>query len=210
MLADSPIAYWRLGETSGNSAADSSGQGHIGSYANGVTLGIPGALSGDPNKAARFDGNRADVSASDSPDLRLNGTWTIEFWARQITFVGTAPGILDKGTPGNSSDYSVTADGNGALTFARSNKQVSTGNGALTSSYRYFAITYDGSRVRWYVNGVLTATAAVTFQSGGSPHPFLIGKGVGQNYAHDDIDEVALYASALSAGRVAAHYTAGS
>ena len=208
--ADSPIAYWRLGETSGASAADSSGHGHTGSYENGVTLGVPGALSGDPNKAARFDGNKGDVSASDSPDLRLNGSWTIEFWARQITFVGTAPGILDKGTPGNSSDYSITADSNGALTFERNNKQVSTGNGALTSSYRYFAITYDGSRVRWYVNGVLTATAAVTFQNGGSSHPFAIAKGVSHDFAHDDIDEVALYASSLSASRVAAHYTAGS
>ena len=64
--------------------------------------------------------------------------------------------------------------------------------------------------MRWYVNGVLTATAAVTFQNGGSSHPFAIAKGVGKEYAHDDIDEVALYASTLSASRIAAHYAAGS
>ena len=64
--------------------------------------------------------------------------------------------------------------------------------------------------MRWYINGALTATAAVTFPSGGSPHPFAIGKGPGHDNAHDDIDEVALYASALSASRIAAHYAAAS
>ena len=39
VLADSPVAYWRLGEASGSSAADSSGNGNGGSYAGGVTLG---------------------------------------------------------------------------------------------------------------------------------------------------------------------------
>lgn len=210
MLADSPIAYWRLGETSGSTAVDSSGNGHTGSYENGVALGVAGALSNDANKAARFDGNKANVSVSDSPALRLNGSWTIEFWARQISFVNTAPGILDKGTPGNADDYSISADRNGALTFERNGKDVGTGNGALTSSYRYFAVTYDGSRVRWYVNGVLTATAAVSFPTISTSRTFWIGKGDNKNYAHDDVDEVALYATALGPSRIAAHFAAAS
>ena len=46
VLADAPAAYWRLGEASGTSAADASGNGRAGSYLNTPTLGRPGALSG--------------------------------------------------------------------------------------------------------------------------------------------------------------------
>ena len=68
VLADSPAAYWRLGEASGSSAADSSGNGNGGSYSGGVTLGAP-ALINDPNTAASFDGNDDRMYFSDSASL---------------------------------------------------------------------------------------------------------------------------------------------
>ena len=48
VLADGPRSYWRLGETSGTSAADVTGA-NGGTYGGGVTLGQPGALTGDPD-----------------------------------------------------------------------------------------------------------------------------------------------------------------
>ena len=53
VVALSPVAYWRLGESSGTTAADETGN-HDGSYQNVVTLGQPGVLTGDPNTAASF------------------------------------------------------------------------------------------------------------------------------------------------------------
>ena len=44
VLADSPAAYWRLGESSGSSAADSSGNGNGGTYQNGPTLRAAGLI----------------------------------------------------------------------------------------------------------------------------------------------------------------------
>lgn len=74
VAADSPRAYWRLGEASGSVAADTSGNGLTSSYLNGVTLGVPG-VSGDGDAAASFDGvddrlSRALVSAQ-TADLTL-------------------------------------------------------------------------------------------------------------------------------------------
>ena len=43
VLADNPVGYWRLDETTGTTAADSKGT-RPGTYANGVTLGQAGAL----------------------------------------------------------------------------------------------------------------------------------------------------------------------
>jgi len=59
VLSDSPLAYYKLGETSGTVATDSSGQGKNGTYVNGVSLGAPGPLVGVTNYAASFNGTSA-------------------------------------------------------------------------------------------------------------------------------------------------------
>ena len=43
---DSPVGYWRLDETSGTTAADTSDSGNTGQYVGGVTQGAAGALIG--------------------------------------------------------------------------------------------------------------------------------------------------------------------
>lgn len=46
VMADNPVGYWRLGETSGFSAADDSGNSHPGSYSPaGVTFGVAGLIA---------------------------------------------------------------------------------------------------------------------------------------------------------------------
>ncbi|MBV9242301.1 MAG: hypothetical protein JO314_09865, partial [Acidobacteria bacterium] len=56
VLADSPNAYWRLGD-SGPNAVDSTGNTANGSTVGTVTFGTPGALGGDPDTAATFGGS---------------------------------------------------------------------------------------------------------------------------------------------------------
>ena len=51
VLANAPAAYWRLGETSGTAAVDTSGKGNGGSYSGGVALASAGLIN-DPNTAA--------------------------------------------------------------------------------------------------------------------------------------------------------------
>jgi hypothetical protein len=207
-LADGPFAYWRLGETSGTKAVDSSGNGHSGTYVGGVTLGLPGALFGDPNPAVRFDGVSGSVQVSDTAALRLNGSWSIEFWARQVSFANTSPGIIGKGSSATANGYTIYASSNGTLWFKRNNRQAGSGSGALTSSFRYFVVTYDRARLRWYVDGSLATTSSITFPGNNGTPYFQIGNG--DEYGNNDIDEVALYSTSLSAAQIAAHYAAGS
>src|SRR4051794_151160 len=47
VLADHPLAYYRLDESSGASAADSSGHGVTAAYQSGAQLGASGLLVGD-------------------------------------------------------------------------------------------------------------------------------------------------------------------
>jgi hypothetical protein len=207
VLADNPLGYWRLGEANGGTAADSSGNGRNGSYVNGVGLGVAGALFGDPNTAAAFDGVDDCVQVPDDSALRLNASWSIEFWAKQISWRNSVPGILGKGAGHTPHGYVIWADPAGALWFERNNHKASSGNGALTSSFHHFVVTYDGSNVRWYVNGVLKTTVAMNFPPNNGTQALTIGEG--DEYGNNGIDEVALYSTTLSAARIAAHYAAG-
>src|SRR6202163_2124180 len=87
ILADSPIAYWRLGETSGITAADASGHGNAGTYtgaAGAYTLGQPGALFGDADPATKLDGLAGHVVVPNSASLQTNQV-SIELWIKKLT-----------------------------------------------------------------------------------------------------------------------------
>jgi hypothetical protein len=207
VLSDNPIAYWRLGEASGI-ASDTSGNSRHGAYLNGPTLGGIGALAGDSNTSARFDGVNDSVRVPDDAALRLNDSWSIEFWARQRSFVNTQPGIVAKGDATKKDGYAVLADSSGELFFMHDKKKNGSGPGALTSAFRYFVVTYDGHTLRWYVNGAVSTTKNQKLKDNKGKAVLELGRGV--DYGNNDLDEVAMYATALSAARIAAHYAAGS
>src|SRR4051812_44757237 len=79
ILDDLPLAYWRLGELSGTSAADSSGNAHNGTYAGTFGLGQAGGVACDNDPAAKFDGSTSWVSI---PALGRLTQWTIEAWVK--------------------------------------------------------------------------------------------------------------------------------
>src|SRR5215467_8046402 len=70
ILADGPIGYWRFGETTGITAADSSPNGNAGTYSGGITLGqagLPTGVAGDT--AVLFDGVSGRVVVPNSRTL---------------------------------------------------------------------------------------------------------------------------------------------
>jgi hypothetical protein len=206
VLADQPVAYWRLGESSGTTAVDSSG--HVnGTYASGVTLGQPGALSSDSNTSALFNGSSGSVNVADSAALRLNGAFTVEFWAKQKSFVNSWPGLMVKGPSANATGYLIWYSSNGALHFKRNNVDIATPAGMFTSTaWHHYAVTYDGATLRWYVNGQLVSSKAVAFPANTGTAMLQLGRG--DQYGNEFIDEVAIYPAALSASRIGAHYAA--
>ena len=69
VLADSPVAYWRLGDASGSAVADSSGNGNMGRYTGNVRLAAPALIKGT-SRAASFDGNDDRDVLPDSASLQ--------------------------------------------------------------------------------------------------------------------------------------------
>lgn len=85
VLSDHPLAYYRLDETSGNVAHDSSGHGFNGKIGSNVKLGKPPLIS-DTTSSMEFSGANKSVA---SEDVRIPGhavfnrakDVTIEAWA---------------------------------------------------------------------------------------------------------------------------------
>jgi RHS repeat-associated protein len=212
IAADHPSAYWRLGEAAGATVAnDTSGNGLNGSYTGGPALGAAGALTNDADTAASLDGVNDEVNVPDDSRLRLNGSFTLEFWARQLSFTNTWPALVGKGASWTAGGFMVWANSSGRLDFKRNNVDALSNTGALTSGFRHFAITYDGTNVRWYVDGVLQTTTAVSYPTNANTDPFAIGRGDqgGGQYGNNVIDEVAVYPAALPAQALRSHFGSG-
>src|SRR6266851_7713917 len=111
VLGDSPTSYWKLNESSGTTFADATtgndaGAGQIlqtnGSYIGNVTLGIPGANSGD--NAITLDGSTGYVSTLTVAPNPQGQQFTEEIWFKTTTTQGgTLMGFNDafSGVPGN-------------------------------------------------------------------------------------------------------------
>jgi hypothetical protein len=221
VLADQPIAYYRLDETSGTTAHDSSGHGLDATYGSSVVLGVGGLVGSD--HAAQFDGS-ADAGFANfihmPPTVALEPTMTItvECWVRMV---GTQPGpyvslvsygndvqapfqpwVLQLGSD-IPSFYLAHADGG---SFA-----VAPGAASIGATH-YLAGTYDGDNVTVYVDGTPTTTKA----SGPIGHyDTTNGFGIGSGGSgllptfSGVIDEIAVYGTALSAQRIGEHMTTG-
>jgi hypothetical protein len=224
VLADSPFIYYRLGDPPGSTTvADSSGNGHNGAAIGGVTFGQPGALAGDPDTSASFDGSTGIVDSGTQP---LSPSSTIEAWIHPTSSQCSGSGC--------SAGQSAIAGTGGSfqLTWGRVPSHVivwlwSAGdNGFRTleapdaiplDTWTYLATTWDGAtdQLSIYINGALDATVSLpgvisSKQQGGRSYNFAVGGFTsGEQPFQGGIDEVAYYGSALTPARILAHYKAG-
>jgi hypothetical protein len=93
VLAKRPVAYWRLGESSGPTAVDATGKGHDGTYHGNPAFGQPGAIQSDPGGAVAFDGRHDYVEVHNSVHFSQPDSGkglTVEAWMRPdvLAFAG--------------------------------------------------------------------------------------------------------------------------
>ena len=211
VLADHPVAYWRMDETTGSTMADASGNANQGRYVGIYTLGQPGALAGG---AVAFDGQSGAASVMNSPSLQVN-TVTIEMWIKKHTDteygVYVAKNVEPGGGAGSSWFQVLNSHHNGELEF----RVTSDGAPAVLSNstlalntWYYVVATYDGATAKIYLNGKLDGTLKVTAVPKQTSDPLFIGRRMDGLFADASLANVAIYSAALSAARIAAHWQA--
>jgi Concanavalin A-like lectin/glucanases superfamily len=217
VIADNPDGYWRLGESSGTTAVDEIGANN-GTYINSPTLGDAGAIGGDSDTAITFAGTGNQGVNCGSVANYTTSDFTIEFWINAVSFASTANAVvcvvIFRGQYQQTGYYvGIGTDGSVGLNTNQSGAIQSTGTAAGAVSvltWNHIVITRQGSTVLIYVNGVdVTSSAGTHTNPDSSPDQFVIGDYNANGWTPNaTMDEVAIYSTALSAARVAAHYNA--
>jgi YD repeat-containing protein len=209
--ADNPNSHWRLGDSSSSTTAADAGGYSPGTYTGGVTKGATGTLVADGDKAAAFDGTTGYVSASNL-DGDFSASFTVEAWAKfDAVNRGVDNAILGHGTAVHRQGLHI-GERSGKPYFGFYGDDLAGTTPLSANTWYHLAFVYDGPQnaQRIYVNGVLDSqrNPAGGYQGPGATarigsYPF-----GGSAFMDGTLDEVAVYRSALSGTRVAAHHAA--
>lgn len=211
VLADNPLGYWRLGETSTSQPAQDSAGSHAGTYVGPVGVGQTGLVAGG-DLAPYFDtGGYVDLGRDvAAPDL----TGSLEFWT---TPTGKGPLIVrSTGQAWNDQRLAVFTDwmdNKYHVAFADGwTAQIDIVSASDIAFNVPTHVVVSWSWYTWwiYLNGVLDATGTLAPSRSMGAGTLRVGYGPGltYGYAHGIIDEVALYDHLLPPEQVAAHYAA--
>ena len=224
VLSDAPACYLRLGETSGTTAVDASGNGRAGAYtaaassftASGLVAGGDPAMSlpGTPSSqtGVKFASVPIDTSVNWTVELVIKPTG-VPIDSGYATLVQLCANPIGGG--GNFPELAMVNIGGGAYrlrVMVSGIQELFLSTQALTYGQRqHVALVYKtagGGAVSLFVNGVSVGFAAVTYgisTSGASVgHATFLGSPTYYPFP-GVIDELAFYQSALGAVQIAAH-----
>ncbi|WP_395696121.1 LamG-like jellyroll fold domain-containing protein [Nocardioides sp.] len=191
-----PAAWYRLGEASGTTMVDGSGNGHDGTYsATGVTLGGAAAIVNETDTSAAFDG----TGDGQGPAFAAASSYTLEGWVKRADGAdGSIVGIKDSGQLYVHNDQ---------LVLHQTDTDV-TGPTLTPGTWYHVAATYQGGTARLWVDGTMVASAPTPTDPFGS-NPLQVASGDQAPDFHGQLDEVAYYTHALSASELSDHYAVG-
>lgn len=217
VLADSPVAYWRL---NGSTLVDSSGNALSGIYYNSPTTGEAGPTADSDSASTLFNGTNqyGEISHDallDITDLTIEAwvKWAIKPDSNHRQIMGRGVSLSPTNVPYRINSLNLSS-GVQAGFFGAINgfTQIQTNAGIVTSSWYHYVGTFKKSGsdtiLNSYLNGVLQGTNTVTDDVPVRISSFFIGAENNRRFVNAHISEAALYSSPLSAARIAAHYSA--
>lgn len=225
---NSTAAYFRLDEKTGFTAADSSTNGNTGaltgSFSGDDSEWVVGRISGGLN--LNVDGNGDEVlTAPDSPSLNFSNTlsFSLVAWVRgSSNQPANGAGVITKGYGGGGEQYALDVHNDG-LPYSAYRFYVRDASGISTpmassvgpnGRWQHVVATYDGNvgTMTLFVNAQQIITSPAPHSLLPSTHELSVGNrqtssGSGYNLPFQgEIDDVRIYARALSANEVASIY----
>ena len=200
------IGWWKLDETSGTTASDSSGSGNSGTL-NGTLSFSSNSVAGKVGKALVFSsGESINVANTNPRQLTLMGWFksTPDTTQMLITNAQDAWGLRAHWPDnGRGPTFDVTA---AATVNAYDSANYTDGN------WHHVAGTYDGSVARLYIDGV-NGNNSPSSSTSGAPSvtgAIIIGKhgNAASNYFVGTMDDLRIYNKALTAAEIQAIYNA--
>jgi hypothetical protein len=236
ILGDNPVAYYRLEETSGGTAANSATTGSSfdatifpNSGGTSPQLGLPGidtnsySFAGGP-----FGGNIGLVSIPYQPELspvagdgQSGAPFSAECWAQPFSQPGDYSSVVEifgpygTGTYANASGWNIYQSP-GPSSFwvlnMRPSPFVQVASVPITLlQWYHLAVTFDGVNAIFYINGVARTTNNAVGYLANLATPGDIGGGQVAGHAAfaGGVDELAFYTNVLTAAQILNHYQVG-
>ena len=210
VLADSPRAFYRMQEASGQPQDSSGNANHTTAKSGTAGYSQPSPVTSDPDaKAINFSGDDWFTTPYHST-LDVGDVFTIEAWIKRPTTGGAAyRTILHRGS---GSFQLFVEESTGRLQLHQSGiAYIAHGvDGTLQdTNWHHVVCTKSDATVRFYVDGVagLGGGGGGDFSDGGT-HTLEIGGADGAYTSNLLTSEVALYATALTQDRIRRHYYA--
>lgn len=223
VMRDSPASWWRFGESNpAQPARDELGVAPGTYRTSGVTLGVSGAIAGDPNTAMATDGMNGGMEAPGSLyDFGGSPAFAIETW------VSAAPShdpafpiqrIATHRTAVPLTGWRLYFDGTLRVVFERWDHDVMvatlTSTAPVTANaFAHIVVSGDGTTIALYVDGVSQQSAPEGFIAPNAVAANLSWAAKSDHFFNEFllgvVDEGALYTHPLSADRVLAHYRSG-
>ena len=218
VYALNPSVYWRLDETSGSAAADSSGAGYIypGTYFGGVTKGAPSALATGAGSSITLSPNGQTGVTGDKQVFNPT-TYSMETWFKTTSTDGGKLIGFGNNRVGQSGSYDrhVYMSGDGALRFGVWNGWagiIQSGPGFNDGKWHHVVATQSSAGMRLYLDGQLVDQNDITTAQNYSGYWRIGGDSgwEGATYWTGSLDEAAVYPTALTAAQVSDHFIIGS
>ena len=200
-----PIAHWKFDETSGTSAADSSGNNLTGTLTNGPVWDSAGALA--------FDGSNDHVNIGNPSALQLTGAMTLSAWIKVESFANSGR-IVAKQGGSTARSWGLNVESSGAASFqiaSNASTLLLVNSPATLQTGQWYLLTgvYEpGVSLKLYIDGTLAATNSTAIPSAQfSANGLNVNIGrrpSGDLHFNGLADDVRIYDRALSAAEVAA------
>ena len=189
------VAAYGFEETSGTTANDSSTAKN-----NGTINGPVSSTGGKFGRALSFDGTNDRVDVPDAASLDLTTGMTLEAWVKPTSNVGWRTVIMkERGTDLLYALYSSNGSKPRTENFTTVENTAAGTTALPLNAWSHVASTYDGTNLRFYLNGALIATKATTGAMPNTANPLRIGgNAVWGEYFAGLIDEVRVYNRALT------------
>jgi hypothetical protein len=206
------VGFWRFEEGTGTKAADSSGNGNVGTLRGADLAWVEGRGMGQALEIPNSNNHGVTVNASPSIDS-IRSAFTIAAWIYRTEERDGIASILMRRSTGASEYFglALTADG---MPRGYLNSQVMPAPPTLTGpdpipvgQWVHLAMTYNGATMHLYANGTDIGNVAVTTTIMGQKTFLCIGCGQNADNVVTEplsgrLDDLRLYQRALSAAEI--------
>lgn len=212
VLADSPDVYYRLDETGSGAGAFVDVANAHNATPNATIVSSASLLPQDADASATLDSAATFFKATTIYTVAQQPL-TVEFWVKPTALSGGFSTILSCGGAGDGWNVAFYADGRWVFTEPGIiNGFFNSSPIAAAATTQHVVFVLHGSTpwpVDLYINGVTIESVNVGTTMNATTSTLTIGEYNGADRMRGVVDEIAIYKATLSAGRILAHYQAG-